>query len=102
MADELTILTERDGDRGWSFEVARVGERETISTMTLGWADYDWWSPDGRDTPSAVALAVVTVFRRALEAVDGSPLPERFDASVVRRRIGGGDELISRQLGRGR
>jgi hypothetical protein len=102
MGRALAVISEREGDRSWIFELADANGAPALATMTLAWADYDWWSPDGRDTPSTVALAVATVFQRSLDAVDGSPLPAHFDASIVRRRIGGGDELISRELGRGR
>ncbi len=98
----LEVSTEREGDRGWVFALSRSGSTATESEISLAWADYDWWSPDGRDTPSAVALAVATVFDQANAQLGETQLPKRFDASIVRRRVLGADSLIAAHLGRSR
>ncbi|MSR28979.1 MAG: hypothetical protein EXS03_05310 [Phycisphaerales bacterium] len=111
MSADLEIAWEREGDRGWSFGLtlsavdtvgAAAATASITAEITLAWADYDWWSPDGSATPASVARAVARVFARALESVDGSQLPAHFDASTVRRRVGGSDQLIADELGQHR
>ena len=102
MRQALEIAAEREGDRCWLFTITRVGSAQIESEMSLAWADYDWWSPDGRDTPAAVALAVATVFDQASAELGELLLPKRFDASTVRRRVSGADALITARLGQAR
>lgn len=99
MNGRLEVATEREGKACWIFEICRSAEATPISTLTLSWADYDWWSPDGRHTPSQVALAVIEVMQCA-PSVDGLPsvIPARFDASTIRRRVAHADRLITEHL----
>ncbi len=97
MQGSVEIATEREGKACWVFEICRNGE--SISTLTLSWADYDWWSPDGRHTPSQVAHAVVKVWQCARSPDGGeNGIPAKFDASTIRRRVADADRLISEQL----
>ncbi len=99
MNGRLQVASEREGTACWIFEICSGAQSDPISTMTLAWADYDWWSPDGRHSPSRVALAVVEVMQCA-PSVDGvqAVLPVKFDASTIRRRIPLADRLISEHL----
>ncbi len=97
MMAPLEIAAEREGDRGWIFDLRRRGGSAIESKIVLAWVDYDWWSPDGRDPPAAVALAVAEVFDASLSTANAT-LPAHFDASTVRKRVAGADSLIVAQL----
>ncbi len=99
MNGRLEVATEREGNACWIFEIRKSADPTLISMLTLSWADYDWWSPDGRHTPSQVALAVIEVMQCA-PAVEGvaSVIPTRFDASTIRRRVAHADRLITEHL----
>ncbi len=91
MAD-VEVVSERDCDGGWSFEL-RLGE--VTRTLRLSWADYDLWSNDGGDPPHAVATAVA---RFLLSRITTSDLPITIDASTARRRFPGADEEIPKLI----
>jgi hypothetical protein len=77
---EIDIQTEEELPRGWRYTVRiSKGGAETVHTVTLSWADHEFWS-GGMAAPSKVLEAVV---RFAVER--RGELPERFDASTVRR-----------------
>ena len=101
MPASLEVATEREGNACWIFQIRRGGESTNQCEMTLAWADYDWWSPTGRHTPSEVALAVMGVIA-ATQADGGAAIgaTDRFDASTIRRRIPGADALIIARLAR--
>ena len=88
---QIHIDSEADHDLGWNFK-ARVDIRQI--DLTLSWADYNHWSPDGRDEPSRVASVVLELMSEL--GMDNIPL--RFDASMVRRVIQGSDDRIREQL----
>lgn len=81
----VSVLTERESPRGWTFEVelpdgAAPGARRRVD-VTLAWVDYEYWS-HGSASPSRVAQAVV---ESLLDAAPERALPDRFDASTGRR-----------------
>ncbi len=79
----IEVKTESETARGWEYGVALVrdsGERSE-HTVRLSWADHEHWS-GGRDSPSRV---VEMLLKLLLEQEAERPLPERFDASTVRR-----------------
>lgn len=99
MSESIEVRSEREDGASWIFELSLGGTDLVTSTMRLAWADYDWWAPDGRNSPSEVALAVARTFADSLALLGESHLPATFDASVVRRRVGGADRLIASRLG---
>lgn len=96
----VEVITESDAGRGWRYALRSINAEGacTEHDMTLSWADYDWWSPEGIHEPSRVALAVAEVLHHSLA---GTPLPPRFDAATVRRRVDDADARILRRLGSG-
>lgn len=80
---EIEIISEREIEQGWRFEVAVYRDgRRTTHQLDLSWPDYDYWCA-GAAAPESVAAAVV---RFLIEQRPEVALPERFDASTVRRR----------------
>ena len=88
---QVHIDSEVERDLGWSFE-AQIGVRRV--NVSLSWADYNHWSPDGRDEPSHVASVVLEI----MSELGAENIPLRFDASMVRRVIAGSDERIREQM----
>ena len=84
---KILIESEHELDGCWRFQ-ARLDDRSVA--LTMSWADYNHWSPDGRDEPSRVAEVVVNLMAEL--GIDNIPL--RFDASMVRRVIGEADHRI--------
>ncbi|MFZ4643635.1 MAG: hypothetical protein ACOYMU_09830 [Phycisphaerales bacterium] len=98
---ELEVATEREGAACWIFQIRRSGQVDPVCQLTLAWADYDWWSPTGSHTPSQVALAVMKVLAESpTEFAGQSSHPMQMDASTIRRRIAGADQLITKRLQR--
>lgn len=94
------IISERETSGGWAFEVQLIGDPAGALrsvTLVLSWPDYSHWSPDGADRASAVAEAVMAFLLRHLAPGD---LPDRFDASLARRRFPDADEAIPRLIRR--
>jgi len=89
---DVEVVSERDCDGGWSFEL-RLGE--VTRTLRLSWADYDLWSNDGCDPPHAVATAVALFL---LARITASDLPATLDAATVRRRFPDADAEIPKLI----
>ncbi len=91
----VEVISEREEENGWKFSVM-FGKQEC--ELSLSWADYNLWSPDGTLPPANIADAVIRVM------LDHGPpeVPVRLDASLLRRLIDGGDQLVHQQLGSGR
>lgn len=88
------IITEREQAGGWSYRVQTPGPKTGKLhqfNMQLSWADYNHWSATGNDTPQSVAEAVLSFLLDRLEPHD---LPNKFDASLARRRFDDADQLI--------
>ena len=83
----ILIESEHELEAGWRFR-ARVDDR--LIDLSMSWADYNHWSPDGRDEPAHVAAVVLKLMTEL--GIDNIPL--RFDASMVRRVIGEADHRI--------
>lgn len=79
----VQIQREEEIESGWRFTVEVAGSAEAPArlTFTLSWADYDHWSR-GMERPSEVARQVLEFLLTRRLPHD---LPERFDASTVRR-----------------
>ena len=88
---QVQIDSESDCDLGWLF-TARIDTR--CINLTLSWADYNYWSPDGCDEPSHVASIILELMLEL--GTDNIPL--RFDASMVRQVIEGSDERVRERL----
>jgi hypothetical protein len=99
MVARIEITSEAECDRGWTFRAqvrdATGGARST--TVTLSWADYNLWSPNGSDTPAEVARAALAFL---LDQQPAAEISESFDASILRRLHPQADELIPRWIGR--
>ena len=84
---------------GWAFGAQLIDEQGTLHAMklTLSWADYNLWSPDGADEPQRVAEAVL------LYLASQSPekgFPPSLDASLVRRMYPEADRQIPKYIRR--
>ncbi|MEM7227594.1 MAG: hypothetical protein AAF432_02150 [Planctomycetota bacterium] len=93
----IDVVSERESGPGWTFTI-RLGRNESprLLQVTLNWADYNLWSPDGRDQPSVVIRAVVQFLVARGHADD---LPEQFDASLTRRHHRDADTVIPSMIG---
>jgi hypothetical protein len=87
---EIEVQTEeelpegRGGGRGWRYTVCiDRGGATSIHTVTLSWVDHEFWS-GGVAPPSRIVEAVVR-FALDRSAAEQRELPEKFDASTVRR-----------------
>lgn len=96
----FNIEREEATDRGWRFSVSVIdtGGRSTSHRLDVSWADYNLWSADGGDAPAAVAEAVIGFVLDHVAADDSAPLPDRFDASMVRRWHRDADAEIPRRI----
>ncbi len=96
----IEILSEREIPNGWSFEARSRADGagpDARQTVRLSWSDYNHWSPDGGDPPHRVAEAVV---RFLLARLGPGALPQRFDASIARRRFDDADTEIPKLIRR--
>ena len=84
MPGVFEILAEREGPRGWIFEVQQIRDDGALAKveLTLSWQDYDLFCPDGAVPPEGVARAVAEVARELWPA----GIPPRLDASTLRRK----------------
>jgi hypothetical protein len=98
------VVEEREDGRGWRFGIEAAPTASTQASVEpwmfdvrLAWADYNHWSTDGADEPSAVAIAVL---RTLLETMPAAELRTRFDCSLVRRLLPDADDRVSSNIGR--
>lgn len=90
--DRVEVVIETGADAGWRFTcliTSTSGDERSID-LGLSWADYDLWAPGGSIPPRQVAIAVLSLL---LEHA-GKDLPDRLDASRVRRLVPGADDLL--------
>ena len=92
MVDVFEIITEHEEAGGWLYEFQSVTEE----SGELSWVDYNHWSASGSDNPQKVAEAVLGFLLSRLAIAE---LPDRFDASLARRRFGDADETIPKMIG---
>lgn len=80
----ITVQSETESSTGWVFRIRleHPGADPTEHTLTLAWADYNYWSPGGAAAPERIA-AWVLGFVADRRAPDNPPA--RFDASTARR-----------------
>lgn len=91
---QVEILSEHEGAASWEFAAQILDDDGALRPcrLTLAWADYNVWSPDGSDMPERVAEAVLYFM---VEQAGAATMPESFDASVVRRRFPDADASIA-------
>ena len=94
---DVEVLSEREFEGGWSFEL-RFGDGDgggVTRTLRLAWADYDLWSNDGGDPPHAVATAVAVFL---LSRITPSDFPATLDAATARRHFSDADDEIPKLI----
>ena len=99
MVIQIEILSEHEIPVGWIFDahfLAEGGELQPI-TLTLSWADYNLWSPDGTDEPQKVAEAVLSYLAAKTSLVEIRP---KLDASQLRRMFNDADDAIPKHIRR--
>ena len=97
---DFEILSERENSSGWWFEARVIGDEGgglRRVTLLLAWADYNLWSVDGADRPTAVAEAALCYL---LSKVGADALPGRFDASILRIKFPDADREIPKLIRR--
>ena len=96
MAGPFEIVKEREEPAGWSFDVQEIREDGSLAgiRLTLSWADYDLFCPDGAVPPEAVARAVLDV----AQGLWPEGVPPRFDASFPRKRAADADRRICERV----
>ncbi|MEX2671343.1 MAG: hypothetical protein WD294_04445 [Phycisphaeraceae bacterium] len=81
MAD-ITVKTESDSSRGWTFHVEIDDDGRTHAyDVTLSWSDYDLWSR-GQVAPERVVQAAMNFL---LEREPATAILPRFDCAIIRR-----------------
>ena len=96
---QIEIISEQEHGKGWQFVVQVLDDRGTLHkhTLTMSWADYNLWSPDGADEPAMVAEAVMMFLLKHSPAAE---LGEKFDASIARRKSNHADAQIPAMIRR--
>ena len=96
---QIEILSEQERTAGWSFQARLLDEDGTLYpvALTLAWADYNLWSPDGADEPQQIALAVLSVLASRQPV---SEIRSSLDAALLRRLYDDADEIIPRHIRR--
>ena len=92
---DVEIIAEQALPAGWAFEAQWI-DADTAALratrITLTWADYNLWSPDGSDEPANVAAAALRFW---LRHDPDQVIPAAFDAAILRRKFAGADEQIT-------
>lgn len=99
---EIRVETEVEGDHGWRYEITLGDESDPTPArsldVTMAWVDYDLWS-QGTVRPAHVIRAVLLyVLERRAASSPADPLPDRFDAAIVRRWYRDADSEITSRL----
>lgn len=97
-AAEVHVLTERELDGGWLFEVAirrGVDAPESRHEARLAWVDYEHWS-HGSAAPERVIRAVVEAM---MSLCPERGIPDKFDAATARRWHREMDGLVRERTG---
>lgn len=99
MVIQIEILLEREIPTGWVFDahfLTESGKLQPIA-LTLSWADYNLWSPDGTDEPQKVAEAVLSYLAAKTPLVQIRP---KLEASQLRRMFDDADDAIPNYIRR--
>lgn len=90
------IVKEREEASGWSFDIQQIRRDGSLAgiRLTLSWADYDLFCPDGAVPPEGVARAVMEI----ADELWPEGVPPRFDASFPRKRAPDADRRISERV----
>ncbi|MFO0962717.1 MAG: hypothetical protein U0625_07385 [Phycisphaerales bacterium] len=92
----IEILSEQEGESGWTFQVQQILADGSLQStrLTMSWQEYDLYCPDGAVPPEGVARAVAEV------AAEMWPrgLPPRLDASTLRRHSPGADARVAERV----
>ncbi len=95
----ITVDTETDTARGWSYHVRiqRSDGRTSDHTVTLSWADHEHWT--GGSTPPSRVIETLASLLAELEGVDNvpTPLPPTFDAATAARWSDGLGDLVAQR-----
>ena len=96
---QVEVISEHEFAGGWAFDVQVLDDVGALSKhrVTLAWADYNLWSPDGADEPARVVEAAMQFVTSRTPAHD---LADRLDASIARRRFAEADSEIPRMIRR--
>lgn len=92
----IEVISERESGPAWIFGIRDRASQRTLE-VSMSWADYDLWSPEGAHPPSEVAGAAAEVLLEALSAAAGA-LPRRLDVSLARRHRRDADAAIRARL----
>lgn len=94
--DRVEVLDENETGMGWRFRVriTRDGGIATEHEVRLSWVDHDFWS-GGASAPARVVQALMeyVIERGPVEAI-----PDRVDASTIRRRHPEVDDVLGTRL----
>jgi len=90
---QLEIISEREQAGGWAFDAQVLDDSGGLHrlALTLSWADYNLWSPDGSAEPQRVAAAVLWFL---LSKQSPDELREKFDAALARKQFPDADDRI--------
>jgi hypothetical protein len=96
MPGTFEIISEREEPTGWRFDVQDIRADGSLAgvSLTLSWADYDYFCPDGSVAPEGVARAVLEV----ASALWPQGMPARLDASTPRRMAPDADQRITERV----
>jgi hypothetical protein len=96
MPGTFEIISEREEPTGWRFDVQDIRADGSLAgvVLTLSWADYDYFCPDGSVAPEGVARAVLDVAC----ALWPQGMPARLDASTPRRMAPDADQRITERV----
>ncbi len=99
MVIQIEILSEHEIPTGWVFDAHLLEESGQLIpiALTLSWADYNLWSPDGTDEPNKVAEAVLSYLAVKTPLVEIRP---KLDASQLRRMFDDADASIPNYIRR--
>lgn len=96
---EIHVETETEGENGWHYEV-RIGEPPDARTLqvSMAWVDYDLWSQGAIQPAHVIRTVIQFVLEQRAATEANEPVPDRFDAAIVRRWYRDADDQIASRL----
>jgi len=96
---QIDVRTETETAHGWRYDVAITREpagesaapgpsvalRATRHTVTLSWADHQFWSGGAQAPSRTIETVLAFLMDREEDPGDAFILPDRFDAATARR-----------------